>query len=844
MPGSIRRRFAIRFVSLAVGPLLLVGAAVATLSIVAQVRDAILLQREVAHRVAVEVAGFVRESENEIHRLIRTFGLQPLDRDRQALFLSELIARNKSFEEIALLNSQGREEIRIHRLQLIAPGELMDRSKSDEFLRPASTHNVYHGPLTFDLDTHEPLMLIAVPQIDMRTDKVIAVIVARIRFKVVWDLLHNVPLDEQNDVYVIDSTGRLIAHRMPSMVLKGTHFELPANDGIHNGLNQTSVLLAASQIQFDDQTLHVVAERPTSDALTIAANTLLLTGGLIGLALLAAGVLLRLLVHQIVQPVEQLSAAAQAITRGDLSRRVSVVGSNEVSTLASAFNHMTEQLQQTLEAQARFVSILESTPDFALITDTKSHLIFLNQAARKALGFGASEDVSALTSFDLHPPHMVSYLRENASPVVVGRGVWTGETVFLSRSGQEIPTLQVILAHHGPDGNVAFYSSVARDITERKRVELALRNSEERFRQMAENIHEAFRLIDVRDHRILYVSPAYEAIWGRSVQYLYDANERAWLDTIHSEDRQRIANLFASSESIDAEYRIVRPDDSIRWVRDRGFPIRDEAGEIYRMVGIAEDITERKWREQQALELAVQKERVNVLTRFIRDASHDFKTPLSIINTALYVLERVADPEKQQDYLEKVKKQTLRLNKLVEDLLTIVRLESEADFSFDHVDVNTIVRDLEVHVAQLSEEKTLFIRLALCFPPPIVWADHKELMRALLELTKNAIFYTPDGGTVTIRTSISEAGVLIEFQDTGIGIHPTDLPHIFDHFYRVDQSRSTETGGIGLGLSIARYIINCHGGEITVESTIGKGSLFKVLLPLSDKLRLTANKQV
>jgi PAS domain S-box-containing protein len=542
--------------------------------------------------------------------------------------------------------------------------------------------------------------------------------------------------------------------------------------------------------------------------------------------------------------VEQLSAAAQAITRGDLSRRVSVVGSNEVSSLATAFNLMTEQLHQTLEAQARFVSILESTPDFALITDTDSHLIFLNQAARKALGFGAGEDVSALTSFDLHPPHMVKHLRENASPVVMGRGVWTGETVFLGRNGQEIPTLQVILAHHGPDGAVAYYSSVARDITERKQVELALRNSEERFRQMAENIHEAFRLIDVRGNRILYVSPAYEAIWGRPLQYLYDNNEQGWLEAVHPEDRQRIAELFATSESIDAEYRIVRPDDSIRWIRDRGFPIRDESGEIYRMVGIAEDITERKWREQQTLELAVQKERVNVLTRFIRDASHDFKTPLSIINTALYVLQRVADADKQQDYLEKVKKQTLRLNKLVEDLLTIVRLESEADFSFGRVDVNALLRDLEIHVAELSRERTLSLRLALCSPSPIVWADHRELMRALLELTKNAIFYTPDGGTVTIRTSVGEAGVLIEFQDTGIGIHPTDLPHIFDHFYRVDQSRSTETGGIGLGLSIARYIINCHGGEITVESTVGKGSLFKVLLPSWETRQLSAQKRV
>src|SRR6185503_16881792 len=105
------------------------------------------------------------------------------------------IARNSSFEEIALLDSEGREQIRIHRLQMIPPTQLADRSKRDEFLQPVSTRKAYHGSLIFDLDTHEPLMVIAIPQVDIRADKVVAVLTARIRFKVVWDLLRNMPLD-------------------------------------------------------------------------------------------------------------------------------------------------------------------------------------------------------------------------------------------------------------------------------------------------------------------------------------------------------------------------------------------------------------------------------------------------------------------------------------------------------------------------------------------------------------------------------------------------------------------------------------------------------------------------
>lgn len=144
-------------------------------------------------------------------------------------------------------------------------------------------------------------------------------------------------------------------------------------------------------------------------------------------------------------------------------------------------------------------------------------------------------------------------------------------------------------------GNCPVYLIGIRDISERKQAELDLKNSEMRFRQLAENIHEVFWLTTAGGTQVLYASPAFESIWGRSCQELQES-PFLWLDVIHPEDRDRILAIFhASIESgYDEEYRILRPDGELRWIRDRAFPIRDDAGRVYRTAGIAEDISERK----------------------------------------------------------------------------------------------------------------------------------------------------------------------------------------------------------------------------------------------------------
>jgi two-component system cell cycle sensor histidine kinase/response regulator CckA len=150
---------------------------------------------------------------------------------------------------------------------------------------------------------------------------------------------------------------------------------------------------------------------------------------------------------------------------------------------------------------------------------------------------------------------------------------------------------------------------------QRKQAEEQLRQSEERFRQLAENIKEVFWLSNPETTQILYVSPAYQEIWGRSTASLYE-NPKSFVDAIHPEDKPHVLKVLeqqAVEGTFDHEYRIVRPDGSVRWIRDRGFPIRDETGRLYRVAGIAEDITERKQAEEQLRRQVEELERFNRL---------------------------------------------------------------------------------------------------------------------------------------------------------------------------------------------------------------------------------------
>ncbi len=317
-------------------------------SFTVQQQQAVALQREVAQRVSTQVTAFIQELESELRTVTQVRGLQGLSREQQRAILTELQSYQDAFEVLTLLDNEGRELVNLSRLEVASSAYLGERAGSDEFEVPKTSGEVYYGPVRFDEVTGDPLMKIAVPIVDVRSGLVDSVLVADVRLKKIWDLIAGIRIGEGGSVYVVDAQGSVVAHRNPSVVLRGTDFDVPDWDGIHTGLSGTGVILAADRVRFGSQEFDIVTERPVSEALALAISTGFIIAVLIVVALVLAGGLGFLAVRQIIRPVEALSATAQAISGGDLSKRAEVTRRDEIGGLAEAFNSMTSQLQELI----------------------------------------------------------------------------------------------------------------------------------------------------------------------------------------------------------------------------------------------------------------------------------------------------------------------------------------------------------------------------------------------------------------------------------------------------------------------------------------------------------------
>ncbi|HEX4231466.1 MAG TPA: ATP-binding protein [Bryobacteraceae bacterium] len=231
------------------------------------------------------------------------------------------------------------------------------------------------------------------------------------------------------------------------------------------------------------------------------------------------------------------------------------------------------------------------------------------------------------------------------------------------------------------------------------------------------------------------------------------------------------------------------------------------------------------------------------ITRFTADASHELRTPVAIIRTAAEVTQaRSRTVEEHGEAWKRVLAQTERTSQLIDDLLTLARADAGSDaMAFEPVDLRRTVEDACAEMREMAGSRGLCLRYNIApewdQAERCLAGDSDAVRRVLLILIDNGIKATPRGGEIEVLLGVEHAprpgAGIVCVKDTGIGISGEDLPHIFDRFYRVAQDRSRYTGGAGLGLSIAQWIVSRHGGEIRVESVVGRGSTFRIRLPLA-----------
>jgi len=391
-------------------------------------------------------------------------------------------------------------------------------------------------------------------------------------------------------------------------------------------------------------------------------------------------------------------------------------------------------------------------------------------------------------------------------------------------------------------GQVVQLFGTVQDISDRKLIEQQLRESEEKFRQLAENIQDVFFILS-HTGEMLYINPAYEQIWQRTRQSLYD-NSRSWLDSVFPEDYPSMVaameQQLQDATDFDQVYRITRPNGEIRWIRARSFPVPHQ--NTYRFVGIAEDITDRKQIELALTEAKDAAEAANrAKSTFLANMSHELRTPLNAIMGFTQLMQRSSTfPADYQENVDIIYRSSEHLLTLINQVLDLSKIEA------GRITLNETVFDLYAllhDVEKLFQIKARDKGLQLLFDysdqvPQYVQTDVVKLRQVLINLLSNGFKFTQEGG-ISMRVSrgidvgetptANQPGELtlqFEIEDTGAGMAAAELESIFDAFIQSKTGKQHQEG-TGLGLSISRKFVRLMGGDMTVASQVGQGTVFR-----------------
>jgi signal transduction histidine kinase len=321
----------------------------------------------------------------------------------------------------------------------------------------------------------------------------------------------------------------------------------------------------------------------------------------------------------------------------------------------------------------------------------------------------------------------------------------------------------------------------------------------------------------------LYEAASKEELFSNLKQIFVHDNLNIFVDELVaiSEGQREYSNI---EHEANMTLKGNRLDISLRWAVVPGYE-----HDMSRVILAIEDITDRKRLERQRLQLELERERGDVLHRFIGDASHDLNTSITMLHTSLYLLGKQSIQE-QKPRIETMEGQVLRLEKMIQDMLFISRFDHlpDEEFSLQRTDLSGWTASLTEHYQALASKRRQVLHMNI--NPAFAMLDTHYMGRALANLLDNAMKYSPEGGVIEINVCTVGTDAMIEVRDSGSGIAAENLPHIFESLYRAEDYRST-TSGMELGLTIALKIVEKHGGTLRAESEAGRGAIFRILLP-------------
>jgi len=523
-------------------------------------------------------------------------------------------------------------------------------------------------------------------------------------------------------------------------------------------------------------------------------------------------------------------------------------GLEQVTELQPLAKMVSERLVSTLHLQDTCVFFRDQNGDFTVIDVApqireENHQSFTTHVLpRSSISYlveiGDIEKVSLRTAledvyFSKEERELLNTEQDHLWVPILGHGQVQGLMALGPKfggdifSGEDMDILRVVARQIGPVIENVHLLNRLRGYAAELEVRVKERTSElhdakERVEAILASVGDGVIVTDL-DGKVIIVNPAFEDQSG------YESNDLV------------IQNLFMNlaphnlPEKLDEMHRTLlvgqvwrgelmyrKKDGSLYDIQMSIAPVRDQSGKIVNYVGSLQDIT-------------VQKELDRMKDVFVSDVSHELRTPTTNISLYLELLE-YAPQAKREEYLNILKEQAHQLRKLVEDILDLSRLTMgrHKKVEFSAVDLNTITNQIITAHVPLAEASGLSLEFEPCDDIPQVRGEENQLARLITNLISNALRYTAQGG-VSVRTSSVDHQVCLWVKDSGMGIDPEDLPHLFERFYRGRRVRQTRIHGTGLGLAIVKEIVDLHEGKIEIRSKVDEGSNICVRLPMFDE---------
>jgi PAS domain S-box-containing protein len=510
--------------------------------------------------------------------------------------------------------------------------------------------------------------------------------------------------------------------------------------------------------------------------------------------------------------------------------------------------------EHPLHSEERYRLLVESVRDYAIfMLDSGGRVLTWNAGAERFKGYRAEEIIGQHFSRFYPAEALARGLPEHELAVAKELGAFEDEGWRVRKDGSLFWANVVITAIRNAEGQLLGFAKVTRDLTQRRNHEEALRQSEERFRLLVEGVAEyAIFMLDVNGRVATWNIGAQrikgysaEEIIGRhfSIFYPADARDSGWPD-------YELKMAADKGSFVDNGWR-VRKDGTTLWANVTITALRDDAGQLVGYAKLTRDLTESK--RVEAVEIASQhrdqileaersarmsaQRATRVKDEFLATLSHELRTPLSAILGWTQVLLRggESEPARQRRAIEVIDRNARAQVKLIDDLLDLSRIMTgKIRLDLQQVSLATVVEAAVDSARPAADAKNIRLQAILDQVQATVSADGARLQQVVWNLLTNAIKFTPKGGQVQVLFQRVNSHLELSVSDTGIGIAPSFLPHVFDRFSQRDSSTTRVFGGLGLGLAISKQLVELHGGSIRVTSQgEGLGATFFVELPLS-----------